>query len=133
MLLTLVCFAGEKFLVGSQFFKFVADFEGLYGGDEVCHACCTQTMACRLTRVLAAHTPLQFARKSAGHELKGLRGYLNCNLPDLRTPLFALIDYCGSTLMATSRLPLAKGSLVYGSADAGAGRACSLSLDSAAV
>jgi len=74
--------------------RFVADFDGLYGGDE-------------------------FAQKSAGHELKGLRAYTQCNIPDLRTPLFCLIDFCGFRVIATSVLPLESGSLVYGSCDAG--------------
>ena len=74
--------------------RFVADFDNLYGGDE-------------------------FAQKSAAHELKGLRAYQSCNLPGLRTPMFSLIDYCGFRVIATSVLPLRKGSLVYGSCDAG--------------
>lgn len=75
--------------------RFVADFDGLYGGDE-------------------------FAYKSASHELKGLRAYMQCELADLRTPLFCLVDFAGFRVIATSVLPLAKGSLVYGSCDAGA-------------
>lgn len=85
---------GEKYVVGDLFFKYVADFDGLYGGDE-------------------------FAQKSAEHELKGMRAYLSTGLRDLRTPLFCLVDYRGFRLIVTSKLPLGKDSLIYGSADAG--------------
>ena len=83
--------------------RFVADFDGLYGGDE-------------------------FAYKSASHELKGLRAYMQCELADLRTPLFCLVDFAGFRVIATSVLPLSKGSLVYGSCDAGAWVGVSVSL-----
>lgn len=44
---------------------------------------------------------------------------MNCNVPELNTPLMALIDYKGYRLVAMSFLPISKGSLVYGSSDAG--------------
>lgn len=84
---------GQKFRHGSVFIKYVID-DGLYGGDE-------------------------FAIKSAEHEIKGLRAYLQCGLAQLRTPLFCLVDYRGFRLMCTGVLPLSRDSLAYGSADAG--------------
>lgn len=49
----------------------------------------------------------------------GCANIMNCNIPDLNTPLMALIDYKGYRLVAMSFLPISKGSLVYGSSDAG--------------
>jgi hypothetical protein len=93
---------GQKFRVGGIFLKFSVD-EGLYGGD-------------------------QFAKKAAGHELRGLRALYQSSLRGresaeadaaLRVPLFALIDHSGFRIMAMSTAPIGKRSLVYGSADAG--------------
>jgi hypothetical protein len=53
--------------------------------------------------------------KASNCELKGIRAYLNLGLPELQTPLVALIDYLGHRMVVTSLLPLGKGSLVYGS------------------
>eukprot|EP01113_Clastostelium_recurvatum_P045048 TRINITY_DN7684_c0_g1_i8.p1 TRINITY_DN7684_c0_g1~~TRINITY_DN7684_c0_g1_i8.p1 ORF type:complete len:1138 (-),score=347.00 TRINITY_DN7684_c0_g1_i8:32-3445(-) len=85
---------GLKFLRDGIFFKFAVDVFGLYGGD-------------------------QYASKAAGHELKGLMAYFNCQIPGLLLPLMALIDYRGFRLIATSSLPIGEDTLVYGSMDGG--------------
>eukprot|EP01133_Synstelium_polycarpum_P007370 gene7370-8589_t len=85
---------GQKFLKDGIFFKFAFDVYGIYGGDA-------------------------FAMKAAGHELKGLMGYFNCNIEGLYLPLMALIDYMGYRLIATSQLAIGPGTLVYGSDDQG--------------
>ncbi len=64
-----------------------------------------------------------------GHELKGLIGYYNCELPDLCLPLMMLLDYKGKQsqwkcscilysfkgfrLIATALLPVDKSTLLY--------------------
>jgi hypothetical protein len=50
---------------------------------------------------------------------KGLKAYFSVADPDLHFPLMALIDYKGFRLIAVSMLPLGRGSLIYGSEDAG--------------
>lgn len=88
---------GEKFIVDNIFLKFAIDMHGIYGGDE-------------------------WSRKAASLELLGQDAYLSCQatVPDLRTPLMALVDYRGFRILATCVLPLQKGSsLVYGSDDGG--------------
>ena len=86
---------GEKYVRANILFKFAVDEEGLFGGD---------------------HEP---AAKVAGHELKGLKALFSTNTPGLCFPLMALIDYKGFRLVASSLLPLSKGSLILGSNDAG--------------
>ena len=84
---------GEKYIVNNILFKFAVD-NGLYGSEYA-------------------------AMKVAGHELKGLNAYLDCHHPDLCVPLMALIDYMGFRLIAMTLLPLERGSLIYGTDDAG--------------
>jgi hypothetical protein len=48
--------------------QFAIDTTGLYGDDYA-------------------------AAKVAGHELKSLIAYVNCEIPDLHFPLMALVDY----------------------------------------
>jgi len=68
-------------------------------------------------------------RKAASHDLKGLLGYFNAGIPELRLPLMvrslteffsslftsvsfqALIDYMGFRLIAISTLPVNKSRL----------------------
>ncbi len=57
------------------------------------------------------------AMKSAGHELKSLMRYYQCE--GISVPLMALIDYRGFRLVAMSILPITGASLVYGSKDGG--------------
>lgn len=76
------------------FFKFAIDAFGVYGGDE-------------------------FAAKAAAHELNGLKAYFRAHIEGLYFPFMTLMDYRGFRLIATTRLPLSKNSLVYGSADGG--------------
>ncbi|KAF2076800.1 hypothetical protein CYY_001877 [Polysphondylium violaceum] len=86
---------GLKYLKDGIFFKFAVDVYGIYGGNA-------------------------FAMKSAGHELKGLMGYFNCQIDGLYLPLMALIDYMGYRLIATSQLAIdGDNTLVYGSNDGG--------------
>lgn len=88
---------GEKYIHDNIFLKFAIDMHGIYGGDE-------------------------WSRKAASLELLGQDAYLACQtqIPDLRTPVMALIDFKGFRILATCVLPLAKGtSLVYGSDDGG--------------
>jgi hypothetical protein len=59
------------------------------------------------------------AAKVAGHELKGLQAYMNAGVKELHYPLMALVDYRGFRLIAMSILPIDRGTIVYGSADAG--------------
>lgn len=87
---------GLKYAKDGIFFKFAVDNNRIYGGDH------------------------HQAMKAAGHELKGLCAYMNCQLPGLLVPLMALIDYRGFRLIATSELPIAgESTLVYGSCDGG--------------
>lgn len=74
--------------------KHIADAFQVYGGDE-------------------------FASKAAGHELNGLKAYLNTEVEGLHCPFMLLLDYRGYRLIATTTLPIGKNSLVYGSADGG--------------
>jgi hypothetical protein len=83
---------GEKYMQGGIFFKFALDIHNLYGGNEA-------------------------AQKSASHELKGMRAFFGSGVKGLDCPLVVIIDYLGYRIMATSLLPLAKNSLVYGSQD----------------
>eukprot|EP00003_Mantamonas_plastica_P013281 TRINITY_DN2323_c0_g1_i4.p1 TRINITY_DN2323_c0_g1~~TRINITY_DN2323_c0_g1_i4.p1 ORF type:complete len:350 (-),score=80.71 TRINITY_DN2323_c0_g1_i4:1481-2530(-) len=87
---------GEKYMHKNVFFKFAVDSkDSLYGDDT-------------------------FAMKAAGHELKGLRSYISCNIPHLHFPMFALFDYGGFRVTASSILPVhGKDTLVYGSDDGG--------------
>lgn len=92
---------GEKYLVEGIFFKFAIDAFGVYGGDD-------------------------FAMKAAGHELNGLKAYHSINhlikAPEgngLHFPFMVLISYRGYRLIATPKLPLGPGSLIYGSGDGG--------------
>ncbi|EGC30073.1 hypothetical protein DICPUDRAFT_158242 [Dictyostelium purpureum] len=86
---------GLKYLKDGIFFKFAVDAFGIYGGDA-------------------------FAMKSAGHELKGLMAYFNCQIDGLFLPMMTLIDYMGYRLIATSQLNIeADKTLVYGSNDGG--------------
>eukprot|EP00727_Mastigamoeba_balamuthi_P001851 m51a1_g11663 hypothetical protein (1053) ;mRNA; r:493-4759 len=83
---------GMKYFYYGIMFKFVADFNGIYNGDE-------------------------YAMKAGGHELKGLMRF--CSSPKLHVPLMALIDWHGFRLVAMSRLPIDRTTLCYGSDDAG--------------
>ena len=85
---------GEKYVKKGIFFKFAIDAFGVYGGDE-------------------------YAQKAAGHELGGLKAYYNCRIEGLNTPFMLLMDYRGYRLIATTKLPIGSGSLIYGSADGG--------------
>ncbi len=62
--------------------------------------------------------------KAAGHELNGLKGYYRFitqkKVKSLHIGLMCLIDYRGFRVSATSRLPLKKNSLKYGSNNGGA-------------
>ncbi len=60
------------------------------------------------------------ALKAAGHDLKGSIHYFNSGVDILRIPLMTLIDYKGFRMTAQAVLPLSPGSIIYGSADAGA-------------
>ena len=65
---------GEKYLAEGVFMKFAIDISGFYGGNE-------------------------FSQKAAGHELKGLRSYLNfitdTDEQNLNIGLMILVDYKG--------------------------------------
>jgi len=91
---------GEKYVVGSLFFKFALDWKHLYGSDE-------------------------HAMRAASCELKGMNAYAALGLDRLCTPLVCLVDWGGYRIVVTSLLPLApktadnpgSSSLVYGSDD----------------
>ena len=83
---------GEKWLSMGILFKFAVDWKHFYGGDAR-------------------------AMKSAGHELKSLMRYYQCE--GIRVPLMALIDYRGYRLVAQSVLPISHDTLVYGSCNSG--------------
>lgn len=85
---------GEKYICQGILFKFAVDTVGIYSGDE-------------------------YSSKAAGHELKGLMGYYQCQIEGVHVPLCTLIDYRGFRLIAMSILPLYYGGLVYGSNDGG--------------
>ena len=59
------------------------------------------------------------AMKSAGHELKSVISIYNCRIKGIHLALMALVDYRGFRMICSTRLPLSKNSLCYGSADAG--------------
>eukprot|EP00007_Cunea_sp_BSH-02190019_P003726 CAMPEP_0174236740 /NCGR_PEP_ID=MMETSP0417-20130205/5774_1 /TAXON_ID=242541 /ORGANISM="Mayorella sp, Strain BSH-02190019" /LENGTH=1527 /DNA_ID=CAMNT_0015315423 /DNA_START=44 /DNA_END=4627 /DNA_ORIENTATION=- len=86
---------GDKYIVQGILFKFAVDSHGLFGGNH--HA----------------------AWKVAGHELKGNIAYYGLHMKELNNPMMALVDYRGFRLIAMSVLPLSKGTLIYGSNDAG--------------
>ena len=52
--------------------------------------------------------------KAASAELRGLMSYYNCKMPELLTPLMALIDYRGFRLTAVALLDIDHDTLVYG-------------------
>eukprot|EP00698_Gefionella_okellyi_P008753 TRINITY_DN2189_c0_g1_i3.p1 TRINITY_DN2189_c0_g1~~TRINITY_DN2189_c0_g1_i3.p1 ORF type:complete len:714 (-),score=144.48 TRINITY_DN2189_c0_g1_i3:1496-3637(-) len=86
---------GAKFLHDGMIFKFAADFQGIFGGDE-------------------------FAMKAASHELKGVIAFAASKIVGLYIPLMCVVDYYGFRMVATSVLPLSgRNSLVYGSCDGG--------------
>lgn len=86
---------GEKYIVNNILFKFAVDTKGLYGSE---HA----------------------AAKVAGHELKGLSNYIQCDIDGLCFPMMCLVDFMGFRLVAMTFLPLGKDSIVYGTSDGGA-------------
>jgi hypothetical protein len=62
----------------------------------------------------------EFARKVAGHELKGLMSCITSLLnKGIHFPLFALFHYRGRTITATALLPIDETTLAYGSANGG--------------
>jgi hypothetical protein len=79
--------------VRNVLFKFAID-QGVFGGDH------------------------SYAAKVAGLELQGLHAYYGTQTDGIHFPLMAMIDKKGFRLIASSLLPLAKDSLVYGSNDA---------------
>jgi hypothetical protein len=85
---------GEKYSEDGIFFKFAIDVHNLFGGDE-------------------------FASKVAEQELVGLKAFFHAHVKGLHFPFMCLMDYKGYRLIATTKLPLEKGSLKYGSKDAG--------------
>eukprot|EP00026_Physarum_polycephalum_P000237 Phypoly_transcript_00237.p1 GENE.Phypoly_transcript_00237~~Phypoly_transcript_00237.p1 ORF type:complete len:1263 (+),score=191.32 Phypoly_transcript_00237:1964-5752(+) len=85
---------GEKYIKSGILFKFALDINKIFGND--CNAA-----------------------KVAGHELKGLISYYNCDVPGLCLPLMLLIDYKGLRLTASTLLPISHGTILYGSHDAG--------------
>lgn len=86
---------GRKYIVQNILFKFAVDDSCFYQSDYA-------------------------AAKVAGHELKGLINFFNCDIPGLCLPLMSLVDYRGFRLIAMSILPI-EGSktLLYGSQDYG--------------
>lgn len=62
----------------------------------------------------------EYAMKAAGSELRHIVAFSNAvGETDLRVPLMALIDYRGFRLVASSLLPIASHTIVYGSDNAG--------------
>eukprot|EP01130_Rhizamoeba_saxonica_P014283 TRINITY_DN6230_c0_g1_i1.p1 TRINITY_DN6230_c0_g1~~TRINITY_DN6230_c0_g1_i1.p1 ORF type:complete len:1223 (-),score=269.02 TRINITY_DN6230_c0_g1_i1:80-3244(-) len=58
--------------------------------------------------------------KAAGHELKGLMCWYNCQKKELNVPLMTIIDYRGFRVVAMSLLPINKDkTLIYGSNNCG--------------
>lgn len=55
----------------------------------------------------------------AGLELKGLEALVALGVPGLSFPLMCIVDHLGHRMSASSSLPIGRGTLVYGSADAG--------------
>ena len=55
----------------------------------------------------------------AGHELRCLMELYNVLVPNVRLPLFCLIDFRGYRLSAISLLPINESTIVYGSCNAG--------------
>lgn len=95
---------GVKYLKDGIFFKFATDAHGIYGGDE-------------------------FSSKAASQELLGqqhvLRWIKANKVPNAYVPLMTVCDVRGYRIIATSLLPLGKGSLKYGSDNGGETVHCS--------
>lgn len=85
---------GDKYICQGILFKVALDSRGIYGGDHN-------------------------AMKAAGHELKGLMSYFNCQVEGLNVPLMAIIEYKGFSVTAMSLLPIEKTTIVYGSSNSG--------------
>eukprot|EP01133_Synstelium_polycarpum_P018667 gene18667-22333_t len=99
---------GKKFLCQDIMFKFPYD-TGL--GDE--------TKGVPITYIYGGERPNQEkADKSATLELIGYNHYFD-HATLLKLPLMAVINFHGSKLIATSRLPINNGTLVYGSDNCG--------------
>eukprot|EP01103_Thecamoeba_quadrilineata_P014362 TRINITY_DN4268_c0_g1_i1.p1 TRINITY_DN4268_c0_g1~~TRINITY_DN4268_c0_g1_i1.p1 ORF type:complete len:1004 (+),score=207.99 TRINITY_DN4268_c0_g1_i1:8-3019(+) len=86
---------GTKYIVNGIMFKFAFDSNGLYGNSDM------------------------IASKVAGHEMRGLMGYLNLGLQGLHFPMMALVDFMGFRLIAMSVLPISGKTLIYGTSDGG--------------
>lgn len=61
----------------------------------------------------------EYAMKAAKHDLRGVISLYNCQIPNLRVALVALIDFRGFRLIAQALLPINKKTLQYGSDDGG--------------
>eukprot|EP00759_Apiculatamorpha_spiralis_P010260 PhF_6_TR17071/c0_g1_i2/m.26164 len=87
---------GDKYIVGNVFFKFCNNHytEMLYGGFEN-------------------------SIKAATHERRGINAFVACNSKRLRVPLCMVVTYRGQRLWVSTLIPVDKGSLKYGSQDAG--------------
>ena len=87
---------GKKYFIAGILFKFATDASGFYGGDH-------------------------FAAKAAKHELNSLMAFSrSASLsPEIGYPLMALLDLRGYRLIASSLVPIDRGSLIYGSTDGG--------------
>lgn len=89
---------GEKYEVRGIFFKFAHELYGLYGVEEN-------------------------ANKVAAHELRSCAAITSLALGDsdiqIYPPLMAIVDFRGHRLLAVSKLPIGKHTIVYGSNDAG--------------
>eukprot|EP01116_Phalansterium_solitarium_P022569 TRINITY_DN7502_c0_g1_i1.p1 TRINITY_DN7502_c0_g1~~TRINITY_DN7502_c0_g1_i1.p1 ORF type:complete len:1638 (+),score=449.85 TRINITY_DN7502_c0_g1_i1:121-5034(+) len=87
---------GDKYLVHSILFKFAVDSRGLYGGND------------------------SLAAKVASNELRSIISWYNMPAEtDICVPMACILDYKGFRLIAMSWLPIHKGTLKYGSEDAG--------------
>lgn len=79
---------GVKYIHHGIYFKFATDWEKIFGGDEN-------------------------AAKAAGHELKSLMRFCDCD--GLSFPLMTLVDYRGFRLVCMSILPITGSkTLIYG-------------------
>merc|ERR1712137_1168416 len=83
---------GEKYIHHGILFKFALNWQNIFPSDEA-------------------------AMKAAGHELKGVMRYAQCD--GLHVPLMAIIEYRGYRVVAESILPINSGTLCYGSSDGG--------------
>jgi len=58
-----------------------------------------------------------WAQKAADHEIRSLNAFISCGIPNLHVPLMMTLSCYGHKIVVLSKLPINKGTLIYGSHD----------------